>query len=112
MLAPKVPPSPSAQPLTSRSAAIDIAARRLAEEGAPGARGSEQQQPPWYCSQDSGVLKVSPQPGDAVVFWDYVPGEGAGALAVADSASMHGGCPVLAGEKYIATRWIRAAEFS
>lgn len=112
VLAPEVPPSPSAQPLSSSGAAIDIAARRLAEEGGQGAGGAEQPPPPWYCAEGAGVLKVSPQPGDAVVFWDYVPGEGGGALAVGDPASMHGGCPVLSGEKFIATRWIRAAEFS
>ena len=24
---------------------------------------------PWYCEPQSGVLQVSPQPGDALMFW-------------------------------------------
>lgn len=110
-VAPAVPP----QLLISSRAAIDIAARRrLREEAGQGGEGAggATASPPWYCAPGAGVLAVSPRPGDAVVFWDYVPREGAGALAVGNGASMHGGCPVLEGEKFIATRWIRAAKFS
>lgn len=32
--------------------------------------------------------------------------------AIDDPTSLHGGCPVLEGEKWIATRWIRSASFS
>jgi hypothetical protein len=45
---------------------------------------------------------------------DYTPAGSLwrpGDLAAPDPASLHGGCPVLAGTKVIATRWIRAAEF-
>lgn len=67
---------------------------------------------PWYCRPGAGALSVQAQPGDVLLFWDYVPGrKGAGGLARADGASIHGGCPVLQGTKLIATRWIRSAEF-
>lgn len=69
---------------------------------------------PAYCQRGAEGLRVAPPPGSAVLFWDYVPGgEGwqPGELAVPDAASLHGGCPVEEGEKYIATKWIRSAEF-
>lgn len=63
----------------------------------------------WYCREDAEVLKVFPHSGDAVLFYDYVPG--VGGLAAADPASAHAGCPPLAGTKIIATRWMRSADF-
>ena len=52
---------------------------------------------------------------------DYQPGSGDGSGSYEDGsarpaadtvyAAMHSGCPVLQGEKYIATRWIRASGF-
>ena len=52
---------------------------------------------------------------------DYRPGNGSNTGSYKDGsaepaaetvyAAMHSGCPVLEGEKYIATRWIRAAGF-
>lgn len=69
---------------------------------------------PWYCDYGAEALQVSPPPGTAVFFWDYVPGSPSwrpGELLSADATSLHAGCPVLAGEKLIATRWIRASEF-
>ena len=29
-----------------------------------------------------------------------------------DAAAIHGGCPVIQGDKWIATRWMRSANFS
>jgi hypothetical protein len=74
----------------------------------------------WYCKTEQ-VLGVSPSPGDAILFWDYRPGNGAGIGSYENGTaepsarpvvgSLHSGCPVLDGEKWIATRWIRASRF-
>lgn len=48
-------------------------------------------------------LQVVPRRGQAV-FFNY-------AQAHPDSLSLHGGAPVKAGEKWIATKWLRAREF-
>ena len=48
-------------------------------------------------------VQVAPVRGNAV-FFSY-------AQAHADSRSLHGGDPVTAGEKWIATKWLREAEF-
>lgn len=74
----------------------------------------------WYC-EDERVLAAAPAAGTALMFWDYRPGTGAGTGSYEDGsaeanaetvyAAMHAGCPVVEGEKYIATRWIRAAGF-
>jgi prolyl 4-hydroxylase len=73
----------------------------------------------FYCHEDT--LGVNPNPGDATLFWDYVPGSnlprGSYTNGTAEPAGMpanealHSGCPVLEGEKWIATRWIRSAKF-
>lgn len=49
-------------------------------------------------------LQVEPRAGQAV-FFSYSTPEPA-------SQSLHGGAPVLAGEKWIATKWLRAHEFA
>lgn len=74
----------------------------------------------WYCSHEE-VLSLSPSSGDAILFWDYKPGNGTGTGSYEDGSadpsavpvveSLHSGCPVLDGEKWIATRWIRSAKF-
>ena len=73
----------------------------------------------WYCQSDEVLgAQVSTAAGDAVLFWDYMPGEGGdGSGSYADGTAkpsampvpqaQHSGCPVLEGEKWIATRWIR-----
>jgi prolyl 4-hydroxylase len=48
---------------------------------------------------------VFPQRGNAVYF-EYCNGSGQ-----VDSRSLHGGCPVLRGEKWIATKWMRQRRF-
>ena len=49
---------------------------------------------------DRGYL-YKPRAGDAVLFWSVKPnGE-------FDNQSLHGGCPVIAGTKWVATKWIR-----
>jgi len=47
-------------------------------------------------------LSVPPRKGDAVLFWSLDP-EGR-----EDPDSLHGGCPVLAGTKWSATKWMRS----
>lgn len=50
-------------------------------------------------------LQVLPRKGSLLYFDYYLPdGEGGGSY---DSFSLHGGQPVLAGEKWIATQWVR-----
>lgn len=79
---------------------------------------------PWYCTKASEdkVLKVFPQPGDAIFFFNYIPGTPGetisddliiynNALAVPDPTSAHSGCPPIEGTKMIATRWMRSSVF-
>ncbi|MEW5309985.1 MAG: hypothetical protein WDW38_001822 [Sanguina aurantia] len=51
---------------------------------------------------DDGSYKYKPRLGDAVLFWSVTPD---GEL---DPRSLHGGCPVKSGNKWVATKWIRA----
>ena len=50
-------------------------------------------------------LAVRPRAGDALLFWSLRPD---GSL---DPASLHGGCPVLKGKKWSATKWLRVQEY-
>ena len=50
-------------------------------------------------------LAITPQKGSAVLFYNCDP-EGR-----EDPTTLHGGAPVKAGEKWIATRWIREKDF-
>lgn len=83
--------------------------------------GVDRSAPDWYCEVDD-VLGVAPSPGDAILFWNYAfesGDDGAGSYEAGDARpaakrtyeAMHSGCPVLAGTKKIATRWIRGAPF-
>lgn len=53
-----------------------------------------------------GGIDVKAKRGQAVLWWDTHPSNGTG-----DSNSMHAGLPVIAGTKYVATKWIRVAKF-
>merc|ERR1712196_386149 len=46
-------------------------------------------------------LKVRPRKGQALVFYSLKPDGNF------DPQSLHGGCPVVKGEKWVATKWIR-----
>ncbi|XP_042463435.1 probable prolyl 4-hydroxylase 7 [Zingiber officinale] len=48
---------------------------------------------------------VKPQKGDALLFFSLHPN------ATTDPKSLHGGCPVIEGEKWSATKWIHVASF-
>jgi prolyl 4-hydroxylase len=51
-------------------------------------------------------LAISPRKGSAVYF------EYCNALGQVDARSLHGGVPVIAGEKWIATKWMRQRQYS
>ncbi|EAY98503.1 hypothetical protein OsI_20415 [Oryza sativa Indica Group] len=50
-------------------------------------------------------VAVKPRKGDALLFFNLSPD------ASKDSLSLHAGCPVIKGEKWSATKWIRVASF-
>ena len=74
---------------------------------------------PWYCDAqyEDKILQAAPKAGDGILFWDYKPldpqdttTEEQGQAEEVPGAQ-HSGCPVIKGEKWIATRWIRSANF-
>ncbi|KAK1262434.1 hypothetical protein QJS04_geneDACA001272 [Acorus gramineus] len=63
---------------------------------------------PWYnelseCGKRG--LSVKPKMGDALLFWSMRPD------ATLDPLSLHGGCPVIKGDKWSSTKWIRVNEY-
>ncbi|KAL5706308.1 procollagen-proline 4-dioxygenase [Ranunculus cassubicifolius] len=63
---------------------------------------------PWYnelseCGKKG--LSVKPKMGDALLFWSMWPD------ATPDPSSLHGGCPVIKGNKWSSTKWIRVNEY-
>ncbi|KAI3912565.1 hypothetical protein MKW92_019845 [Papaver armeniacum] len=64
--------------------------------------------PPW---KDESVecgkkgLAVKPKKGDALLFWNLKPD------ATKDPSSLHGGCPVIKGNKWSSTKWMHVGEF-
>lgn len=50
-------------------------------------------------------VSVKPIKGNAVLFYNCLPS------GKEDNLTLHGGSPVVKGEKWIATKWIRAGEF-
>ncbi|XP_068656811.1 probable prolyl 4-hydroxylase 9 [Aristolochia californica] len=46
-------------------------------------------------------LKVRPRQGDGLLFYSVFPN------GTIDQTSLHGSCPVIKGEKWVATKWIR-----
>ncbi|NP_001131953.1 prolyl 4-hydroxylase 1 [Zea mays] len=52
-----------------------------------------------------GGLSVKPKMGDALLFWSMKPD---GSL---DPTSLHGGCPVIKGNKWSSTKWMRVHEY-
>uniref|UniRef100_A0A5B6YL38 procollagen-proline 4-dioxygenase n=1 Tax=Davidia involucrata TaxID=16924 RepID=A0A5B6YL38_DAVIN len=49
-------------------------------------------------------LKVKPRRGDGLLFYSLFPN------GTIDPTSLHGSCPVITGEKWVATKWIRDQE--
>ncbi|AES95207.1 putative procollagen-proline dioxygenase [Medicago truncatula] len=63
---------------------------------------------PWYNElSDCGKkgLSIKPKRGDALLFWSMKPD------ATLDASSLHGGCPVIKGNKWSSTKWIRVNEY-
>ncbi|KAI3875771.1 hypothetical protein MKX03_023694 [Papaver bracteatum] len=64
--------------------------------------------PPW---NDESVecgkkgIAVKPKKGDALLFWSLKPD------ATKDMSSLHGGCPVIKGNKWSSTKWMHVGEF-
>ncbi|KAI0489467.1 hypothetical protein KFK09_029310 [Dendrobium nobile] len=50
-------------------------------------------------------IAVKPRRGDALLFFNLHPN------AAPDHSSLHGGCPVIEGEKWSATKWIHVTSF-
>ncbi|OAY76723.1 putative prolyl 4-hydroxylase 3 [Ananas comosus] len=50
-------------------------------------------------------LSVKPKMGDALLFWSMRPD------ATLDPSSLHGGCPVIKGNKWSSTKWMRVHEY-
>jgi prolyl 4-hydroxylase len=55
--------------------------------------------------KESKGMSVQPKKGRAVIFWSQTP-EGK-----EDPKSLHGGCDVVSGVKWSATKWIRSGKF-
>jgi hypothetical protein len=51
-------------------------------------------------------LSVRPHMGDALLFWSMKPD------ATLDASSLHGGCPVVKGNKWSATKWLHVDQYS
>ncbi|XP_057542614.1 probable prolyl 4-hydroxylase 10 [Amaranthus tricolor] len=73
----------------------------------PSAKGNISDVPYWNelskCGKEG--LSVKPKMGDALLFWSMKPD------ASLDPSSLHGGCPVIRGDKWSATKWIRVHEY-
>ncbi|KAK7303184.1 hypothetical protein RJT34_14086 [Clitoria ternatea] len=66
-------------------------------------RGSETSDDLSECAKKG--IAVKPRRGDALLFFNLHPN------AVPDTISLHGGCPVIEGEKWSATKWIHVDSF-
>lgn len=65
-----------------------------------GVNGTERIKTVDYKKCDTG-MKYKPRAGDALLFWSIHPD------MTTDKHSLHGGCPVVKGTKWTATKWIR-----
>ncbi|KAF4346794.1 hypothetical protein CsatB_008096 [Cannabis sativa] len=73
----------------------------------PAAQGNFSSQPNWNdlseCAKTG--LSVKPRMGDALLFWSMRPD------ATLDPSSLHGGCPVINGNKWSSTKWLHLEEY-
>ncbi|OVA15945.1 Oxoglutarate/iron-dependent dioxygenase [Macleaya cordata] len=73
----------------------------------PAAKGNISSVPWWNELSECGKkgLSVKPKMGDALLFWSMRPD------ASLDPSSLHGGCPVIRGNKWSSTKWIHVNEY-
>ncbi|CAI9111000.1 OLC1v1011131C1 [Oldenlandia corymbosa var. corymbosa] len=73
----------------------------------PAANGNISAVPWWNELSECGKggLSVKPKKGDALLFWSMKPD------ASLDPTSLHGGCPVIKGNKWSSTKWMRVHEY-
>lgn len=73
----------------------------------PAAIGNFSSVPGWNEMSDCAKrgLSVKPKMGDALLFWSMR------ADATLDPSSLHGGCPVIKGNKWSSTKWMHVEEY-
>ncbi|KAG9137984.1 hypothetical protein Leryth_019368 [Lithospermum erythrorhizon] len=73
----------------------------------PNAKGNFSSLPYWDQLSECGKggFSVKPKMGDALLFWSMNPD------ASLDPSSLHGGCPVIRGNKWSSTKWLRVHEY-
>ncbi|KAI7730837.1 hypothetical protein M8C21_026172 [Ambrosia artemisiifolia] len=73
----------------------------------PAAEGDFRSKPGWNNSSECAKkgLHVKPKMGDALLFWSMRPD------ATLDPSSLHGGCPVIKGNKWSSTKWMHVEEY-
>ncbi|XP_051115445.1 probable prolyl 4-hydroxylase 10 isoform X2 [Andrographis paniculata] len=73
----------------------------------PAAKGNFSSVPWWNELSECGKrgLSIKPKRGDALLFWSMNPD------ASLDPSSLHGGCPVIKGNKWSSTKWLRVHEY-
>ncbi|KAL6982653.1 putative prolyl 4-hydroxylase 3 [Sarracenia purpurea var. burkii] len=73
----------------------------------PAAKGNFSSVPGWNELSECGKkgLAVKPRMGDALLFWSMRPD------ATLDPSSLHGGCPVIIGNKWSSTKWMHVGEY-
>ncbi|KAL2348648.1 hypothetical protein Fmac_002648 [Flemingia macrophylla] len=73
----------------------------------PAAKGNFSSVPWWNELSECGKkgLSIKPKRGDALLFWSMKPD------ATLDPSSLHGGCPVIKGNKWSSTKWMRVDEY-
>ncbi|XP_028766385.1 probable prolyl 4-hydroxylase 3 [Neltuma alba] len=73
----------------------------------PAAKANFSSVPWWDDLSECGKkgLSVKPKMGDALLFWSMRPD------ASLDPSSLHGGCPVIRGNKWSSTKWMHLEEY-
>ncbi|KAL5780767.1 hypothetical protein ACOSQ2_011504 [Xanthoceras sorbifolium] len=73
----------------------------------PAAKANFSSVPWWNELSECGKqgLSIKPKRGDALLFWSMRPD------ATLDPSSLHGGCPVIRGNKWSSTKWMHLHEY-